>query len=106
MTSIGFGTWAWGNKVLWGYLPGKQDECLEQTFNEAVDQGLNFIDTADSYGIGGLNGRSEQLLGKYLMNLSASQMKNLIVATKLAPYPWRLGKDGFKSAFYASKANY
>ncbi len=90
--------------MLWGYLPQKQDDLLENTFNEAVDQGLNFIDTADSYGIASLNGRSEELLGKYLQKLPPSKYSNLIVATKLAPYPWRLGREGFKSAFMASKA--
>ncbi len=104
MTSIGFGTWAWGNKVLWGYQPDQQDVLLKNTFNEAIDQGLKFVDTADSYGIGNLNGRSEELLGKFCKNLPSSQYKNLIVATKLAPYPWRLGKQAFKTAFNASKA--
>ena len=103
MTSIGFGTWAWGNKVLWGYRPDQQDELLQNTFNEAVNQGFRFIDTADSYGIGNLNGRSEELLGKFFNKLPPSKHKNLIVATKLAPYPWRLGRKGFKSAFNASK---
>ena len=103
MTSIGFGTWAWGNKVLWGYRSEQQDDVLQNTFNEAVNQGLKFIDTADSYGIGNLNGRSEELLGKFFKKLPPSKHKNLIVATKLAPYPWRLGRKGFISAFNASK---
>ena len=30
-------------------------------------------------------------------------MKSLTVATKLAPYPWRIGRNGFKNAFQASK---
>ena len=104
MSSIGFGTWAWGNKFLWGYLPEKDDVLLEDTFNEAVNRGLTFIDTADSYGTGRLNGRSEELLGKYLKKLSPSKYRNLNVATKLAPYPWRIGREGFKTAFEASKA--
>ena len=104
LSSIGFGTWAWGNKLLWGYVPEKNDELLETTFNEAVNRGLNFIDTADSYGTGQLNGRSEELLGKFLKNLPFSKYKNLTVATKLAPYPWRIGREGFKAAFKASKA--
>ena len=37
LSSIGFGTWAWGNKFLWGYLPEKDDDLLEKTFNEAVN---------------------------------------------------------------------
>ncbi len=104
MSSIGFGTWAWGNKLLWGYLPEKNDDLLEKTFQEAVNRGLNFIDTADSYGIGQLNGRSEVLLGRFLRKLPTYKYKNLNVATKLAPYPWRLGREGFKAAFKASKA--
>ena len=103
MTSIGFGTWAWGNKLLWGYRSDQQDELLQNTFNEAVKQGLKFIDTADSYGIGNLNGRSEELLGKFLKKLPPSKHNDLTVATKLAPYPWRLGRKGFKAAFNASK---
>ena len=103
MSSIGFGTWAWGNKVLWGYQSEQQDDVLQNTFNEAVNQGLKFIDTADSYGIGNLNGRSEELLGKFFKKLPLSKHKDLIVATKLAPYPWRLGRQGFKAAFNASK---
>ena len=103
LTSIGFGTWAWGNKILWGYLPDEKDYLLRNTFNEAIDQGLNFIDTADSYGTGSLNGCSEKLLGKFLRKLPSSKCKNLIIATKLAPYPWRLGRQAFKAAFHASK---
>ena len=103
MTLIGLGTWAWGNKFLWGYLPEKDDVLLEETFNEAVNRGLNFIDTADSYGTGQLNGRSEKLLGSYLKKLPSSKYQKLTVATKLAPYPWRLGRKGFKNAFKESK---
>ncbi len=103
MSSIGFGTWSWGNKLIWGYIPEKDDQLLEQAFKVAINNGLTFIDTADSYGIGQLNGRSEKLLGKYLERLNISKKKSIIVATKLAPYPWRLGRKGFNQAFKASK---
>ncbi len=102
MSSIGFGTWAWGNKLLWGYDLGK-DKVLEDSFNEAIKGGLDFIDTADSYGIGKLNGRSEKLLGDFFKKIPASKAKTIKVATKLAPYPWRLGRQGFKKAFQASQ---
>ncbi|KGG12175.1 MULTISPECIES: aldo/keto reductase [Prochlorococcus] len=98
MSSIGFGTWAWGNKFLWGYSPEKQDLILEETFKEAIKSGLNFIDTADSYGTGKLAGRSELLLGKFIKELPKAKMQNLIIATKLAPYPWRIGRNGFLKA--------
>ena len=103
MTKIGFGTWAWGNKFLWGYQPEKDDEILEATFKAAIDNGLELIDTADSYGIGKLNGRSEELIGKYMKKLPTKQRKNITIATKLAPYPWRIGRKGFVKAFRASE---
>ncbi len=103
MASIGFGTWSWGNQFLWNYSSKEDDELLETTFHEAISRGLDFIDTADSYGTGLLNGRSEELLGGFLKKLTPSEYSKVCVATKLAPYPWRLGRNGFKSAFQASK---
>lgn len=103
MNSIGFGTWAWGNQIIWGYNPEKDDVLLEATFKEAIDGGINLIDTADSYGTGSLKGRSEELLGKFLKRLSHSKLKKITVATKLAPFPWRIGRKGFNNAFLLSK---
>ncbi len=103
MIGIGFGTWSWGNQLLWGYVPEKHDKSLEETFNTAINNGLRFIDTADSYGTGKLNGRSEKLLGKYISKLPEAKKKSIVIATKLAPYPWRLGRKGFNKAFQASK---
>ena len=77
MTAIGFGTWSWGNKFLWGYNPKEHDKKLEETFNTAIRNGLNLIDTADSYGIGNLNGQSEKLLGKYISQLTEYQSKKI-----------------------------
>lgn len=65
VSPMGFGTWAWGNQLLWGYQESMDNE-LQQTFNLAVDNGINFFDTADSYGTGRLNGKSEKLLGKFI----------------------------------------
>ena len=103
MKKIGFGTWAWGNKLIWNYSSKKDDLDLEKTFHTAIQGGLSLIDTADSYGVGQLNGRSEELLGFFMNNISESQRKALIIATKLAPFPWRLGREGFKNAFLASQ---
>ena len=99
---IGVGTWAWGNQFLWGYDPS-QDPVLEATFQRAVACGLHTFDTADSYGTGRLNGRSEALLGRFAAALPAAQRDQLLVATKLAPFPWRLGRRGYDRAFAASK---
>jgi pyridoxine 4-dehydrogenase len=99
---IGVGTWAWGNQFLWGYDPS-QDSVLEATFQRAVACGLHTFDTADSYGTGRFNGRSESLLGRFAAALPAAQRDQLLVATKLAPFPWRLGRRGYQRAFSASK---
>jgi pyridoxine 4-dehydrogenase len=97
------GTWAWGNQFLWGYDPA-QDEELAACFRRAVDLGLTFFDTADSYGTGRFDGRSEALLGRFVEALPPSRQPVLTVATKLAPFPWRLGRRGFERPFEASLA--
>ena len=99
---IGVGTWAWGNQLLWGYNPS-QDPELEATLLAAVRSGLHFFDTADSYGTGRFNGRSEALLGQFFARLSGADQQRLCFATKLAPFPWRLGRRGYDRAFHASK---
>jgi pyridoxine 4-dehydrogenase len=46
---MGLGTWAWGNKLLWGYNESRDAE-LQAAFDLAVRSGVNLFDTADSYG--------------------------------------------------------
>jgi pyridoxine 4-dehydrogenase len=99
---IGVGTWAWGNQFIWGYDLG-QDTLLQATFARALARGLHFFDTADSYGTGRFNGRSEQLLGSFCAALPMQRRRQLCVATKLAPFPWRLGRGGLRRAFAASR---
>ncbi|KAF6260861.1 NADP-dependent oxidoreductase domain-containing protein [Scenedesmus sp. NREL 46B-D3] len=91
VSPMGLGTWAWGNKLLWGYQP-EMDAELQEAFNTVVAAGVNIFDTADSYGTGSLNGRSEQLLGQFIREYpgSAKVRSKLHVATKFAAYPWRV----------------
>ena len=63
---IGFGTWAWGNKLVWDYKSETDDILLKKTFFDAINGGLDLIDTADSYGTGSLFGQSEKLIGNFL----------------------------------------
>ena len=98
---IGLGTWAWGNKFFWSYKQSLDDE-LRQTFKEALNRGFSFIDTADSYGTGQLRGRSEKLLGEFLIETSQFKQNKIQIATKLAPYPWRIGRKGFNKPFLSS----
>lgn len=51
VSPLGVGTWAWGNKLLWSYSK-EDDEELQRTFDYVVSKGINWMDTADSYGTG------------------------------------------------------
>ena len=104
LNSIGFGTWAWGNRAVWGYDAQRDDVRLRATFRQAVSSGLNLVDTADSYGTGSLSGRSEALLGNFMSELPGLRRSQLTVASKLAPFPWRWGRRGVDAAFEASRA--
>ena len=101
-TGIGFGTWAWGNKLVWGYNPDRDDILLKKTFFDAIDGGLDLVDTADSYGTGSLFGQSEKLIGGFLEALPRQKVNEITIATKLAPFPWRIGRNGLHKAFQES----
>jgi hypothetical protein len=67
------------------------DPELQNIFDFAISQGVNVFDTADSYGTGALNGRSEELLGRFMKeNQDIVGGTEVHIATKLAGYPWRL----------------
>jgi len=97
MSPIGCGTWAWGNRFLWGY-DKSDDDNLKLTFDFVVKNGVNWFDTADSYGTGALSGRSEELLGEFLSTTSPRLKKQISICTKLAPYPWRIGEKSMITA--------
>ena len=64
LSKIGCGTWSWGNRFLWGYSE-EDDARLQETYEYITKRGVNWFDTADSYGTGSLNGRAEELLGRF-----------------------------------------
>ncbi|WOL06260.1 pyridoxal reductase, chloroplastic [Canna indica] len=98
VSPMGFGTWAWGNQLLWGYKE-EMDTVLQETFNLALQNGINLFDTADSYGTGRLNGQSERLLGKFIRDIQGPKIReNIVIATKFAAYPWRLTPGQFVKA--------
>ena len=98
---IGLGTWAWGNEFFWKYNKNADLE-LRDTLKEAIKRGFAIIDTADSYGTGKLSGRSEKLLGNFLSEIPKSEKRRIEIATKLAPYPWRIGAKAFSKPFLES----
>lgn len=94
---MGCGTWAWGNRLLWGYDESMDDQ-LQGVFNLCVSHGVTLFDTGDSYGTGKLNGRSEQLLGRFTKAYQGVNQENISIATKLAAYPWRLTSKSMVNA--------
>lgn len=114
ISALGCGTWSWGNRLLWDYDPS-QDEEIYRAYREIRDAGVTIFDTGDSYGTLDLNGRAEILLGqferRYLEEKSDSSKamfgigtfvgnasNKQQVATKLAPYPWRLRRGSLVKA--------
>ena len=98
LPQMGCGTWAWGNRLLWGY-DKSMDSQLQEVFNLCVSKGVTLFDTGDSYGTGRLNGQSEKLLGKFDDEYAGANKSSICLATKLAAYPWRLtGKSMVKAA--------
>lgn len=71
VSTIGFGAWAIGG-MNWGET---DDEISLDALNQAVDQGVTFIDTADVYGFG----HSEELVAKIIQQRGK---ENLVIATK------------------------
>jgi len=92
---IGCGTWSWGNRFLWQYNKD-EDYILKETFDFVTKNGITWFDTGDSYGTGDLNGRAEELLGKFSCN--DKNYKNYYFATKLACYPTRIGVNSMVKA--------
>lgn len=72
VSRIGLGTWAIGGSM-WG---GSHDEQSIATLHQALDCGINLIDTAPAYGLG----HSEEVVGKAL----AGRRSQAIIATKVA----------------------
>jgi aryl-alcohol dehydrogenase-like predicted oxidoreductase len=87
---FGLGTWAWGDRLYWGYGSGYHEEDLQAACQVCLAAGINFIDTAEVYG----QGLSETLLGKFLKDADPQP----IIATKFMPYPWRLSRGSLLKA--------
>jgi aryl-alcohol dehydrogenase-like predicted oxidoreductase len=67
-----------GSDGIWGKIGSLQQTDAEQLIGQAMDAGINFIDTADVYA----GGRSEEITGQALKNLKVAR-DNVIVATKV-----------------------
>jgi aryl-alcohol dehydrogenase-like predicted oxidoreductase len=94
VTPIGFGTWAWGDSLFWGYGKDYGELELRQAFQAAVAAGVTFLDTAEVYGLG----KSEELIGKFVKETNAPTQ----IATKYMPLPWRFRAEDVADAVTAS----
>jgi aryl-alcohol dehydrogenase-like predicted oxidoreductase len=79
---MGLGAWQWGDRLVWQYGQGYSGKEVHDAFKLSVEEGIRFIDTAESYG----NGLSERLLGKFIKETD----QPVLVATKYFPFPWRI----------------
>ena len=61
ITRLGLGAWAIGGQWAWGW-GSQQDELSIRTIHRALDQGINWIDTAPVYGLG----HSEEVIAQAL----------------------------------------
>jgi aryl-alcohol dehydrogenase-like predicted oxidoreductase len=75
VSSIGYGTWGFANDEDW---KGATKEESEKALLTALDGGVNFIDTARTYG----DGLSEEWIGNILQN---NPHKEIIISSKIYP---------------------
>lgn len=95
---MGVGTWAWGDRLMWGYGRGYGEADLRGAFEAALRMGVPFFDTAEIYG----RGRSERLLGAFMAEAAGDGRNAVVVATKFLPFPWRLRRASLLRALTAS----
>ena len=92
VSEIGFGAWAIG-----GDMWGPQDDAESvRALNRAIDDGVNFIDTAQGYG----KGHSEEIIGRVLKD---RRRETLYVATKVPAQPgspWPIPKNARADEFF------
>jgi len=100
VSEIGFGAWAIGGDS-WGK---QNEENSIEALNIAIDNGLNFIDTAHIYG----NGKSEQIIGKVLKE----RKERIYVSTKIPllpgiwpPSPYDKAEDRFPEKYMKENAD-
>lgn len=108
---LGIGTWAWGDRTIWGYGRGYGAEDLAAAYHASLEAGITLFDTAELYGWG----ESERLLGSMIRPESAHATPPVhtapngpvtldapVVATKFFPYPWRVRQGDLLRALRGS----
>jgi aryl-alcohol dehydrogenase-like predicted oxidoreductase len=91
---LGVGAWSWGDRMFWGYGQGYGNSEIAAAFHASLSAGLTLFDTAEIYG----NGASERILGQ----LARTTEREVIIASKYMPFPWRLSAQSLHAALDAS----
>lgn len=89
---LGIGCWAWGDRMIWSYGSTHNLNDLREAFSASLKANIHFFDTAEVYG----QGASEKLLGRFIHETATS--REVFIASKFMPFPWRLTKSGFLKA--------
>ncbi len=76
LSVVGLGTWQFGSRE-WGYGSSYAEGEAGRILDRALDLGVNFIDTAEIYGMG----ESERIVGRAL----AGRRDEAFIATKIFP---------------------
>src|SRR3989338_5473555 len=93
VSELGFGCWAIGGA---SYGP-TDDQESERALSFAFDEGINFFDTADTYG----HGHSEELVGKVFK--PSSKRSQVMIASKVG---WDFYHGGNRKNFDADYVSF
>jgi aryl-alcohol dehydrogenase-like predicted oxidoreductase len=91
---LGVGAWSWGDTMVWGYGHGYGTSEVAAAFHTSLNAGITLFDTAEIYG----SGTSERIVGQ----LANATEQPIVIASKFAPYPWRLSAKTLRGALDAS----
>ncbi len=87
VSELVLGTWAIGGSADWSRVSA---ENSRRAIDRMIEQGVNFIDTAPTYG----NGEAERRLGEALRG----RRRRIVLQTKFGSY-WEDGKDGKQGGY-------
>ena len=81
VSSVGFGAWQAGKR---GWGTDYDDSDIIEAIKYSLDNGVNYIDTAEIYGMG----HSEEVVGKAI---EGYDRESIVIATKVSPAHFRHG---------------
>ncbi len=89
VTSVGIGTWSWGDKKFWTYGEDFDRKDIDRVWRRALELGASWFDTAEIYG----DGASETIIGELL---AKERGQPPMIATKF--YPERMDPKSVRKA--------